>query len=243
MDRRRRCCWPCEPCVGVVIARTQVMDTAVQRKVMVDRFIRSRGVRDARVLAAMKTVPREAFLPPELTEFAYEDRPLPIEAGQTISQPFIVALMTEALGLRGGENVLEIGTGSGYAAAVLAKVARWVYTIERHQELADIARDRLAALGYQNVEVKCGDGTRGWPEHAPFQAIVVAAGGPDLPPVLLEQLAIGGRLVMPVGTSRAQDLVRVTRVGETEYRREDLGPVRFCLLYTSDAADERSSVD
>jgi protein-L-isoaspartate(D-aspartate) O-methyltransferase len=206
------------------------MDAAVQRKFMVDRFIRSRGIRNARVLAAMETVPREAFLPPELTEFAYDDRPLPIEAGQTISQPFVVALMTDALGLRGDENVLEIGTGSGYAAAVLAKVARWVYTIERHQELADVARDRLAALGYRNVEVKCGDGTLGWPERAPFQAIVVAAGGPDLPPALLEQLAIGGRLVIPVGTSRAQDLVRVTRVGETEYRREDLGPVVFVPL-------------
>jgi protein-L-isoaspartate(D-aspartate) O-methyltransferase len=206
------------------------MDIAAQRKLMVDRYIRARGIRSARVLAAMEVVPREAFLPPELAEFAYDDRPLAIEAGQTISQPFIVALMAEALDLRGNEDVLEIGTGSGYAAAVLAKLARRVYTVERHSELADLARGRLAALGYYNVEVMCGDGTLGWPEYAPFHAIVVAAGGPDLPPTLLDQLAPGGRLVMPVGTSRAQELVRVTRIGDAEYRREDLGPVMFVPL-------------
>ena len=206
------------------------MDPSTARKQMVDRHIRSRGVKDPRVLAALETVPREAFLPPELAEEAYEDRPLPIEAGQTISQPYIVALMVEALQLRGDEEVLEVGTGSGYAAAVLAQVAHHVYTIERHAELAHIAEVRLAALGMANVDVRCGDGTLGWPEHAPYAGIVVAAGGPELPRALLDQLAVGGRLVMPVGTSRAQELVRVTRVSPTEYDHEQLGSVRFVPL-------------
>jgi protein-L-isoaspartate(D-aspartate) O-methyltransferase len=195
-------------------------------------------------------VPREAFLPPELAEFAYDDRPLPIEAGQTISQPYIVAVMAEALQLGPDaaqtEDVLEIGTGSGYAAAVLSRIARQVYTIERHAELADLARERLSRLGYTNVEVKHGDGTLGWGDRAPFHAIVVAAGGPDLPRPLLDQLAIGGRLVIPVGTSRAQELVRVTRISDTEYRREDLGPVVFVPLigaagWASDEAAARPS--
>jgi protein-L-isoaspartate(D-aspartate) O-methyltransferase len=206
------------------------MDGAAQRKTMVDRHIRARGVRDPRVLDAIEAVPREAFLPPELVEFAYDDRPLPIEAGQTISQPYMVALMIEALGLGPDEHVLEIGTGSGYAAAVLAGIARQVYTIERHAALAELATRRLAELGATNVAVRCGDGTLGWPEHAPFGAIIVAASGPELPQTLLDQLAVGGRLVMPVGTSRAQELVRVTRVSATEYRREDLGPVVFVPL-------------
>jgi protein-L-isoaspartate(D-aspartate) O-methyltransferase len=200
-----------------------------ERHRMVERQIRARGVSDARVLQAMRDIPREAFLPSELADLAYEDRALPIEAGQTISQPYIVAVMTEALRLTGGEAVLEIGTGSGYAAAVLARVARQVYTIERHAELADLARERLAALGFSNVEVRCDDGTLGWPEHAPFDAIVVAAGGPELPQALLEQLAIGGRLVIPVGTSRAQELVRVTRSADG-FKREELGAVQFVPL-------------
>jgi protein-L-isoaspartate(D-aspartate) O-methyltransferase len=197
---------------------------------MVDRQIRARGVRDPRVLAAIGSVPREAFVPPELAQHAYDDRPLPIESGQTISQPFIVALMIELAKIRPDETVLEIGTGSGYAAAVLAGVARDVYTIERHAELAAIATKRLAALGYTNVHVHCGDGTLGWPEHAPFGAIVIAAGGPEVPRTLLEQLAIGGRLVMPVGSSRAQELVRVTRVSAHEFQHEDLGAVQFVPL-------------
>ncbi|HEU4731692.1 MAG TPA: protein-L-isoaspartate(D-aspartate) O-methyltransferase [Kofleriaceae bacterium] len=221
------------------------MENTARRLVMVDRFIRARGIRDSRVLAALAEVPREAFLPPELAEFAYDDRPLPIEAGQTISQPYVVALMTEALGLKGDEDVLEVGTGSGYAAAVLAKCARRVYTIERHAELAEIATRRLAELGYENVSVRCGDGTLGWQDHAPYHAIVVAAGGPELPRALLDQLAIGGRLVMPVGSSRAQELVRVTRVSATEYQREDLGPVMFVPLIGvhgwADRGDPRTS--
>ena len=197
---------------------------------MVERQIRARGIRDPAVLRALDTVPREAFLPPDLADVAYEDRPLPIEAGQTISQPYIVAVMLEALALGGDDSVLEIGTGSGYAAAVLAQITRRVFTIERHAELADLARSRMQALGFDNVQVRCGDGTLGWIEHAPFAGIVVAAGGPELPQTLLQQLAIGGRLVMPVGASRSQALVRVVRVGETEFRREELGAVVFVPL-------------
>jgi protein-L-isoaspartate(D-aspartate) O-methyltransferase len=223
----------------------QIPESAAQRRRLVERHIRARGVRDARVLASIASVPREAFLPPELAEFAYEDRPLPIAAGQTISQPYIVALMTAALRLRGDEDVLEVGTGSGYAAAVLAGVARRVYTIERHCELADSARARLQELGFGNVEVRCGDGTLGWPEHAPYRAIVAAAAGPDVPSALLDQLAIGGRLVMPVGTSRAQELVRVTRTSLRGYTREDLGPVIFVPLVGElgwgDDADPKAS--
>lgn len=206
------------------------MNTSVARQRMVDRHIRARGVANPSVLKAMETVPREAFVPPELTEMAYDDRPLPIEAGQTISQPYIVAVMAEALALKATDRVLEIGAGSGYAAAVLAHIASHVYTVERHAELATTARDRLARLGYHNVDVLCGDGTLGWNEHAPFDAIVVAAGGPDVPPALLHQLAIGGRLVIPVGSGRAQELVRFTRDGNTDYRREDLGAVQFVPL-------------
>ncbi|MGE3761431.1 MAG: protein-L-isoaspartate(D-aspartate) O-methyltransferase [Kofleriaceae bacterium] len=203
---------------------------ATARNVMVEQHIRARGVHDPLVLDAMRTVPREVFVPSELADQAYEDRPLPIEAGQTISQPYIVAVMTEALALRREHRVLEIGTGSGYAAAVLAQIAKQVYTVERHAELAELAQARFESLGYTNVEVLCGDGTLGWREHAPFDAIIVAAGGPDVPRALLEQLAIGGRLVIPVGTGRAQELVRVTRVDETQYRREDLGAVLFVPL-------------
>lgn len=206
------------------------MNPAAARQRMIDRHIRARGVHDSRVLDALATVAREAFLPPELADMAYEDRPLPIESGQTISQPYIVAVMTEALALQPSNRVLEIGTGSGYAAAVLARIAKQVYTVERHEQLAEIARKRLLRLGFANVDVRCGDGTLGWAEHAPFDAIIVAAGGPEVPSALLDQLAIGGRLVIPVGTGRAQELVRVTRVDKTEYRREDLGAVQFVPL-------------
>jgi protein-L-isoaspartate(D-aspartate) O-methyltransferase len=200
------------------------------RQVMVDRHLKRRGIRDPNVLAAMGRVAREAFLPPELVDLAYDDRPLPIGADQTISQPYIVALMTEALRLAPGDTVLEIGTGSGYAAAILGEIAGRVYTIERHAELADRAREVLARLGYANVEVRCGDGTLGWPDHAPYQAIVVAAGGPDLPRALLDQLALGGRLVIPVGPPRLQKLARVTRTASDQWRREDLGDVMFVPL-------------
>ena len=169
------------------------------RREMVERAIMARGVRSELVLSAMRKVPREAFLPRELREFAYEDSPLPIEEGQTISQPYIVAFMTEALALEGGEKVLEIGTGSGYAAAVLAEIAADVYTVERIGQLAEKAASALADLRYDNVHVLHGDGTRGWPEHAPYDGIVVAAGGPKVPESLKEQLKIGGRARDPGG--------------------------------------------
>ncbi|MGB8327918.1 MAG: protein-L-isoaspartate(D-aspartate) O-methyltransferase, partial [Steroidobacteraceae bacterium] len=204
---------------------------AERRQAMVERQIAHRGVRAPLVLEAVGRVPREQFLPENLREFAYEDTPLPIEEGQTISQPYIVALMTEALGLKGGEQVLEIGTGSGYAAAVLACIAKDVYTVERYGQLATKAADTLARAGYDNVHVLHGDGTLGWPEHAPFDAIVVAAGGPEVPPSLKDQLKIGGRLVIPVGADRSlQELVRVTRIADDKYRTEELADVRFVPL-------------
>lgn len=197
---------------------------------MVRRDIASRGVRDPGVLEAMETVPRERFVPAELAEFAYEDHPLPIEVGQTISQPYIVALMAEAAEVGPTDRVLEVGAGSGYGAAVLSRVAAEVWTIERHEPLARGAEAVLADLGYDNVHVICGDGTLGYPEAAPFDAIVVTAGGPALPEALIEQLADGGRLVIPVGPeSRGQELVRVRRRGE-RFSEEDLGGVRFVPL-------------
>jgi len=206
-------------------------DVQPARDHMVRRHLAARGIRDRAVLEAMRTVPREAFLPPELAEFAYEDAPLPIAQGQTISQPYIVALMTEALALKPGDRALEIGTGSGYAAAVLGRVAREVYTVERHGELAETAAARLRALGFDNVHVLHGDGTLGWAEHAPYDAIVVAAGGPEVPEALLTQLAPGGRLVIPIGEDRTlQELVRITRELDGTLRRESLGDVRFVPL-------------
>ena len=198
---------------------------------MIDYQLAARGLHDQSVLDAVNAVPREEFVPVDLVEFAYQDTPLPIAASQTISQPYIVALMAAALELKPGERVLEVGTGSGYAAAVLAEIAADVYTIERHKILADTARSRLEELGYRNIQVLYGDGTLGWPEHAPFDAIIVAAGGPEVPENLKNQLAIGGRLVIPVGPSlRTQKLLRVRRISENEYREEDLGGVRFVPL-------------
>jgi len=206
-------------------------DYSKLRERMVKRQIASRGVGSKLVLDAMRKVPRERFLPQGQGIFAYDDSPLPIGEGQTISQPYIVAYMAESLALEGGEKVLEIGTGSGYAAAVLAEIAAEVYTIERIESLASMARSNLDALGYENVHVRCGDGTLGWPEEAPFDGIVVAAGGPDVPDTLQQQLKIGGHLVIPIGRSKAyQELVRVTRVAEDEFRTEDLVPVRFVPL-------------
>ncbi len=208
-----------------------MFDASAEREQMVRAHIAARGIRDPAVVGAFRSVAREAFLPPELEEFAYRDSALPIEHGQTISQPYIVALMTAALGLGPGDRVLEIGTGSGYAAAILARIAREVTTIERHQALAEQAARRLAELGFANVAVHHGDGSLGWPEHAPYDAIVVAAGGPDVPRPLLDQLAPGGRLVMPVGEGRElQKLVRVTRRHDGSLTREDLGDVRFVPL-------------
>jgi len=201
------------------------------RQQMVQYQLAARGLTDERVLDALAAVPREAFVPDELIPYAYQDRPLPIEANQTISQPYIVGLMTAALELQADDRVLEIGTGSGYAAAVLAEICAEVYTVERHRELAESARERLAALGYDNVHVKHGDGTLGWPEHAPYDGIIVAAGAPEIPRPLTEQLAIGGRLVIPVGpTLETQELLRVRRTGENSFEQDNLGAVRFVPL-------------
>ena len=179
----------------------------------------------------MRRVPREAFVSEKVREFAYQDSPLPIAAGQTISQPYIVALMTEALALKGGERVLEIGTGSGYAAAVLGQIAGEVYTVERIEQLADKAATTLESLKYANVHVRCGDGTLGWTDHAPYDAIVVSAGGPKVPESLKSQLKIGGRMVIPVGRDpTSQDLVRITRHSETRFTHEDIADVRFVPL-------------
>lgn len=195
------------------------------------RMLRRQGIRDESVLKAMATVPREKFVGINLLEFAYDDSPLPIEEGQTISQPYIVALMTGALMLKPGDRVLEVGTGSGYAAAVLAEIAAEVYTIERHQSLAHQASVRLKELKYNNVHVLCGDGTLGWPENAPYDGIVVAAGGPEAPRSLIEQLTVGGRLVIPIGPStREQTLLRITRINNNEVEFEELGAVRFVPL-------------
>ncbi|MGD0421551.1 MAG: protein-L-isoaspartate(D-aspartate) O-methyltransferase [Xanthobacteraceae bacterium] len=206
-------------------------DLSKLRGDMVEHQIAARGIRSAAVLGALRKVPREEFLPERLREFAYEDSPLPIAAGQTISQPYIVALMTEALDLKGGEKVLEIGTGSGYAAAVLAEIAADVYTVERISELAEKAISALKALGYGNVHVVHGDGTLGWSAAAPYDAIIVAAGGPEVPESLKQQLKVGGRLVIPVGTDpRAQELVRVTRISNDKFESEDIADVRFVPL-------------
>ncbi len=202
-----------------------------QRRAMVRDQLQNRGISDLLVLKAMGAVRREAFVPPDERDFAYSDGPLPISQGQTISQPFIVALMTEALKLCGGERVLEIGTGSGYAAAVLAEIASEVFTIERIAELAEDAKQALEKEGYINIHVTCDDGTLGWKEHAPYDAIVATAAGPSVPQALKDQLKIGGRLVMPVGSHfGGQRLVRITRVTQTEYQQEELDWVRFVPL-------------
>ncbi len=210
-------------------------DLGVAREWMLRRHIAGRGIHDGALLEAMGEVPRERFVSRGDRALAYEDSALPIGCGQTISQPYVVALMIQALELSGDERVLEVGTGSGYAAAVLSRCCHEVFTIERHAQLAREARERLAAGGDSNVYVRCGDGTLGWEEHAPFDAIVVAAGGAEVPPALLEQLAVGGRLVMPVGPEGDQELVRLRRVAEDEYERDRLGAVRFVPLVSDGA--------
>ena len=198
---------------------------------MVERQLRRRGISDERILDAFRSVPREEFVGDGQRSQAYGDHPLPIEAGQTISQPYIVALMIEAAEIGPGDKVLEVGAGSGYAAAVMSRIAREVIGIERQNELVHVARERLGRLGYDNVRIIEGDGSRGWPKEAPFDAILAAATGSHVPQALLEQLAAGGRIVMPVGDpGDIQTLVKVTKGRDGSLRHSDLGPVRFVPL-------------
>ena len=215
---------------------------AKRRDRLVSEQVEARGVRDPLVLAAMRAVPRELFVPKHLKDEAYDDTPLAIGAGQTISQPYIVAFMVEALGLRGGEKVLEIGAGSGYAAAILAEIAREVFTIERVGQLAEQAAANLADAATDNVHVRHADGTEGWIDEAPFDAILVSAGAPDIPKSLMHQLKIGGHMVIPVGPDqRSQELVRVTRVDDSEYEQEDLADVRFVPLIGKEGWESREA--
>lgn len=221
-------------------------DFTEARERMVERQIRRRGVRDPNVLSAMQRVPRDAFVPTELHEFAYDDTPLPLQGGQSISQPVIVAKMLEAAELHPGDHVLDIGTGSGYGAAIAAEIAARVESIERDPALAETARERLRKLGYANVAVYLGDGTAGLAEHAPYDVIIAAAGGPRVPPGLCSQLAPGGRLVMPVGPEPSrQRLVKIVRRGERDYEEHVFGEVRFVPLvgrdgWPEDAAEPRA---
>jgi len=196
---------------------------------MVEEQITSRGIKDAKLITAMKKIPRHLFVEEALQNQAYSDHPLPIGEKQTISQPYMVALMTEAMLLTRKEKVLEIGTGSGYQTAILAELSDKVFSIERIRPLAIRARKLLYELGYFNVEIKIFDGTFGWMEESPFDAIIVTAGSPDIPQPLIDQLAIGGRLVIPVGDAFVQDLFRVTKA-EEGIKKEDLGGCRFVKL-------------
>ncbi len=202
-----------------------------QRKRMVEEQIAHRGVKDTRVLEAMEFVPRHLFVPEETRFSSYYDQPVPVGFGQTISQPYIVAFMTELLQTQAGSVVLEVGTGSGYQAAVLARLVKQVYTIELVEELGKEARNRLKTLGYNNVEVMIGDGYKGWPEHAPFDAIIVTAAAEHIPQPLIDQLKPGGRMVIPVGGVYAvQDLMLITKDASSKVVKESVIPVRFVPL-------------
>lgn len=202
-----------------------------RREVMIREHLQGRGIKNKAVIEAMREVPRELFVDTGHVEMAYDDHPLAIGSGQTISQPYIVAYMTEALELTRTDRVLEIGTGSGYAAAVLSRIVTTVYSVERLGILAWSARERFETLGYRNIIIHAGDGTLGWAEHAPYDAIVVTAGAPHVPKPLLAQLAPGGRLVIPVGPGYdLQMLLRVRRIGASDYRTEELCAVRFVPL-------------
>jgi protein-L-isoaspartate(D-aspartate) O-methyltransferase len=201
----------------------------LRRGTWVDRQLRARGIRDERVLAAMERVPREAFVPSDVRAQAYDDAALPIGCGQTISQPYIVALIAQALALDGDERVLDVGTGSGYQAAVLAELAREVHSIERIPELAEQARENLARAGYERVRVHVGDGTLGLPEHAPFDGIAVAAAAPDVPAPLWDQLRDGARIVLPIGELHLQELIVIERTSGGPRVLESI-PARFVPL-------------
>lgn len=202
-----------------------------ERLQMVRLQLENRGIDDEYVLKAMRTIPRELFIPPHMREHAYADSALPIAERQTISQPYIVALMTQSLNLTHEDRVLEIGTGSGYAAAVLGFIAREVYSLERHAPLAEQADELLHQIGIQNVQVIHADGTNGWPEAAPYDGIVVTAGAPEVPEPLVEQLAVDGHLVLPVGSrTTSQHLMQIRKKTDGSLERHDLGPVRFVPL-------------
>ena len=206
-------------------------DYAREREAMVERQLRRRGITEKRILDAFLAVPREAFVSPDYAHAAYGDYPLPIEAGQTISQPYIVALMIQAAEIGPDDKVLEVGAGSGYAASVISRIARRVVGIERQHDLVDVARDRLRRLGYDNVEIVEGDGTRGWPEEAPYDAILAAASGSHVPPQWIKQLAPDGSIVMPVGEPGwVQQLIKVTKRSDGSLEQSDLGAVRFVPL-------------
>jgi protein-L-isoaspartate(D-aspartate) O-methyltransferase len=206
-----------------------MIDFPKARLKMVEEQIISRGIKDPELIAAMKKIPRHLFVEEALQSQAYSDYPLPIGEKQTISQPYMVAIMTEALQLTGKEKVLEIGAGSGYQAAILAEMSEKVFSIERIRSLAIKARKLLYDLGYLNIEIKFSDGTFGWMEESPFDAIIVTAGAPDIPQPLIDQLAIGGRLVIPVGDAFVQDLIRIIKT-EEGIKKEDLGGCRFVKL-------------
>jgi protein-L-isoaspartate(D-aspartate) O-methyltransferase len=210
-------------------------DFASEREAMVERQLEGRGITDRYILDAFREVPREQFIGRDYAHLAYGDHPLPIEAGQTISQPYIVALMIQAAAIKPGDTVLEVGAGSGYAAAVISRIADKVVGMERQHDLVDAARERLSRLGYDNVEIVEGDGTRGRTEEAPFDAILAAASGSHVPAPLVEQLAPGGRLVMPVGDPGwVQELIKVTKQEGGILRQENLGNVRFVPLIGED---------
>jgi protein-L-isoaspartate(D-aspartate) O-methyltransferase len=206
-------------------------DFASEREAMVERQLRRRGITEPDILDAFRAVPREAFISDEYAHLAYGDHPLPIEAGQTISQPYIVALMIQAGAIGSGDKVLEVGAGSGYAAAVISRIAGRVVGIERQHDLVDVAHDRLRRLGYANVAIVEGDGTKGWPREAPYDAILAAASGSHIPESLVSQLTPGGRLVMPIGEPGwVQELVKVTKREDGLLKTENLGGVRFVPL-------------
>jgi protein-L-isoaspartate(D-aspartate) O-methyltransferase len=206
-------------------------DYAAEREAMIERQIASRGIHEPAILEAFRSVPREEFLSPEYADLAYGDHPLPIEAGQTISQPYIVALMIHAAEMKAGDNVLEVGAGSGYAAAVMSRIAGQVTAIERQPDLVKVAQERMQRLGFDNVRIVEADGTRGWEPEAPYDAILAAASGSHVPPAWVHQLADGGRIVMPVGEpSFIQKLIKVTKGPAGKLITEDLGGVRFVPL-------------
>jgi protein-L-isoaspartate(D-aspartate) O-methyltransferase len=213
-------------------------DFATEREAMVERHLKRRGIAEQPIIDAFLAVPREEFISPDYAHLAYGDHPLPIEAGQTISQPYIVALMIQAADIEPGDTVLEVGAGSGYAAAIMSRIAAKVIAIERQHDLVEIASQRLHRLGYDNVAIVEGDGTKGWPSEAPYDAILAAASGSHVPRPLIEQLASGGRLVMPVGDPGwTQELIKVTKQESGILKQESLGGVRFVPLIGEEGWD------